>query len=131
MTYKKNNPLLAAAASVKIRELQVLIDTLNNTTVGSLNEDIAANATAIAANTTNITANTTAITANTSAIALINAKLTAIAGLFGLVFDINGALTSNSYTSHTHTYEDATIADTADGTGTVTITAKNTQGVNP
>ncbi len=89
------------ASIVKSRELQELIDTLNNTTVGNLQ----------------------------SQIDLINRKIDAIAGLFSILFNTNGTLSSEAYTTHTHNYEDETIADTADGTGTSTTTTKTTTGV--
>jgi len=63
-------------------------------------------------------------------IAVVNAKIDALASALGITFNANGTLQSNGYSSHTHAYTDATIADTADGTGTTSQANKNTQGVN-
>jgi len=119
---KKNNKL-ASVAVAKARELQTLIDTLNSTTVGGLSDRIDENNLAIAqlqqVNTsTNETINV-----------LIN-KLNALVSLFGIEFDSDEKITSEDYLSHTHSYEDATINDTTDGTGEESVTTKTTQGVN-
>ncbi|MDT8337579.1 MAG: hypothetical protein RQ763_00125 [Sulfurimonas sp.] len=143
MNSKKSNNL-GAVAITKARELEALIDILNNTTIGTLNEDIAANANDIATLNEGITANAnaivainesiatlnTAITANAEALAVIDAKIGALSTLFSLAFDVAGVLTTEAYTTHKHSYEDATIADTADGSGTETSTTKTTTGVN-
>lgn len=55
-----------------------------------------------------------------------SAKLDEIIRLFSIVFDSSGNITSNNYTTHKHNYQDATIADTADGTGTLSETTKQT-----
>lgn len=59
-------------------------------------------------------------------ISAINSKLDKIVQLFSIVFDSDGSIASNNYTTHKHNYTDATIADTADGTGTLTETTKTT-----
>ena len=130
MLQKKSNNL-GAVALTKARELQSLIDILNNTTIGSLSEDTTANANAIVAINNNITVLTNAVNINMNAISLLNAKIDSLATLFALGFDsTTGALTTEAYTTHAHNYNDTTIADTADGTGTETITTKTTEGVN-
>jgi len=94
--------LLDKAAVVKTRELNALIDTLNNTTIGTINDDIS----------------------------MLNKKIDALSSVFGLVFNADGTLASEAYSTHTHKYEDDTIADTSDGTGETTTTTKTTQGVS-
>lgn len=66
-----------------------------------------------------------AISNNTEAINLLNARVNSIANLFGITFDSNGAIVSENYTSHTHSYED----DTINGTGVVSTETKSTSGV--
>ena len=56
----------------------------------------------------------------------VTSKLEKIIQLFSITFDSNGNIISNNYTSHTHSYKDATIADTAEGTGTLSETTKTT-----
>ena len=129
MTSQKSNNL-GAVALTKARELQALIDILNNTTVGSLNEDITANANAIISLNADVDTLDGKVTTNTNAIASLNAKMNALATLFTLVFNQDGSMASEAYTTHTHDYEDATIADTADGTGVESSTTKTTAGVN-
>ena len=63
-------------------------------------------------------------------VTLLKAKMSALATLFGITFDASGNITAESYTTHTHSYQDGTINDTADGTGAQTDTARNTNGVN-
>ena len=118
---KKNK--LANVAVAKARELQSLIDTLNNTTVGGLSDRIDANDLAI-------TSLDQANTSTSEALSVVDNKLNAIATLFGIVFDNAGLITSEDYLSHTHSHEDATINDTTDGTGTESVATKTTQGVN-
>jgi len=72
-------------------------------------------------------------------------KVDALVALFGMTFSrISDRLVLNTeaYTTHTHTvsditdfdhthaFNDATIADTADGTGTQTDTVRETEGVS-
>ena len=61
---------------------------------------------------------------------VLSNKLDAIAGLFGVVFNVDGTINTESYSSHSHSYLDATINDTTDGTGTSTDTARETNGVS-
>jgi len=104
---------IATKAFVATRDLQALIDTLNNTTIGTLNTDIG-----------NIQL---ALNVNTVAITLINTKINSIASIFGVTFNPDGTLLTETYSTHAHTYSDATI----DATGIVTNTSRNTLGVNP
>ena len=174
--FNQNSQKLASSALVKSRELQDLINLLNNTTVGSLqisittntnnisylssritdevatlNDSIAANTTSIASlqllittNTNNISSLSSQITdevailndsidANAIAmnqqIGIINAKIDAMAMLFGITFSESGIITTEAYSAHVHSYYDDTISDTNDGTGTTTTTTKTTQGV--
>lgn len=60
---------------------------------------------------------------------LVSNKMDAIAALFGMTFDVDGVLTAENYTAHTHDYNDKTISDTGDGTGVETDTARVTAGV--
>lgn len=53
-------------------------------------------------------------------------KLDQIFALFSIVFNPDGTIDAENYTTHKHNYADATIADTADGTGTLTETTKTT-----
>lgn len=137
MINSKKNANLGAVALTRTRDLQALIDTLNNTTVGSLANDMAANATAIATlnehltlRDSDISENTTAIAINSTAITLLSTKLSSLCTLFGVVFDESGNVVAQEYSTHTHDYADATIADTADGTGVESSTTKTTTGVN-
>jgi hypothetical protein len=122
MLNKKSNNL-GVVALTKAKELQVLIDTLNNTTVGSLSDNITTNANAI----TGI--NNTLVSINNS-INLINTKVSTLASIFSIMLNTDGSLLSEAYSSHTHAYLDGTINDTADATGSQTDTIRNTQGVN-
>jgi hypothetical protein len=128
---------LSYAAVAKNRELEELIAILNNTTVGSLADGIANNASDIDALESSVGSLAQTIATNASdidtlqsSVSLLSMKLASLAQLFGVVFTTEGAIASQNYTTHAHAYEDDTIADTADGTGTVTHTTKNTQGVN-
>lgn len=169
---KNSKRNVGSSAVVKARELQELIDVLNNTTVGSLSERIDENQSGINTLSTSlqnilqsVSTNTSAIdtlatslqavsnkadenetsidalstslqslsqqvSENASAIALINSKIDAIASIFSVIFNTDGSLSSQGYTSHMHSYEDGTIADTVDGTGTQTDTTRTTQGVS-
>jgi len=63
-----------------------------------------------------ITAGTlTAISENTTALILTNAKIAAIAALLGITFDVDGNITVEDYTSHTHNYEDSGVPEVTDG----------------
>jgi len=97
MVNNRNNNL-GTVSIVKVRELQRLIDELKNTNVANLTE----------------------------VLTLTNTKLDALAALFGATFNLNGTLAGESYSAHTHNYTDATITDTADGSGTLTETIKIT-----
>lgn len=72
----------------------------------------------------------TYITNLENTIALLETKLANLSSVFGVSFDAAGAVTSETYSTHTHDFVDTTIADTADGTGVSTDTTKITQGVN-
>ncbi len=113
---------LGAVAMGKAAYLQSLIDKLNSTTVGDLSARIDSNDTDIATLSGRIDSNDADIT-------LINTKIDTIASLFSLVFNSDGTLSSEAYSSHKHDYIESTIADTADGTGTQTDTTKTTTGV--
>lgn len=63
-------------------------------------------------------------------VTLLKSKMESLVALLGVVFNSSGNITSESYTTHTHSYQDGTINDTADGTGIQTDTARNTNGVN-
>lgn len=78
---------LGSAAIVKAGYLQSLIEKINNTTVGDLNARI---------------------DSNDSELALINKKIEALAALFSLVFNSDGTLNSEAYSSHKHGYTDST-----------------------
>jgi len=63
-----------------------------------------------------ITAGTlTAISENTTALILTNAKIAAIAALLGITFDVDGNITVEDYTSHTHNYEDSGVPEVTAG----------------
>ena len=141
---------LGAVAMGKSAYLQSLIDKLNSTTVGGLSDRIDSNDTDITVLGGRIDSNDTDIStlsgraeshdtdiatlsgridSNDTDIALINEKINTIASLFSLLFNSDGSLSSEVYTSHVHEYIDSTIADTVDGTGTQTDTTKTTTGV--
>ncbi len=100
---------LSKLALSKSYILQNLINTLNNTTVGSLSNDIG-----------NIQTELTTL----------NTRIVNFASLFGVVFNPDGTITSEDYTTHKHNYKDKTINDTDDGTGVETDTTRETLGVN-
>ena len=121
---------------VKTAYLQSLIDKLNNTTVGGLNARIDSNDIDIATLTGRIDSNdidiatlTARIDSNDTDITLINEKINTLASLFSLIFNSDGTLNSEAYTTHTHNYTNSTIQDTADGTGIQTDTTNTTTGV--
>ena len=87
---KNKKDKLGTVGFAKTIELQNLINTLNNTTVGNLNAEI---------------------TALKNRCTLLESQVLALQ-------------------SHTHTYEDTTIADTADGSGAASSTTKTTGGVS-
>lgn len=113
---------LGAAAMGKSAYLQSLIDKLNTTTVGDLSARIDANDVDIF----NINGR---IDSNDVDIALINKKINTIVSVLSIVFNTDGTLSSEAYSTHKHSYIDSTIADTADGTGAQTDTTKTTAGV--
>ena len=61
---------------------------------------------------------------------LVSNKLDVIASVLGVTFNVDGTLDAETYSTHTHGYNDETIADTDDGTGTSTDTARTTSGVS-
>jgi len=134
MVNSKQN--LGAVAIVKTNHLQSLIDKLNNTTVGDISNRIDSNDTDISilsdridSNDRDISSLSDRIDSNDTSIALINEKINTLASLFSLVFNDDGTLDSEDYTTHTHDYIDSTISDTTDGTGEQTDTTKTTTGV--
>lgn len=80
----------------------------------------------------NITSNQIKTDVNTldSSVDILNNKIAAIASVLGITFNADGTLATEEYTTHTHSYVDTTIADTADGTGTESETTKSTSEVN-
>jgi hypothetical protein len=56
----------------------------------------------------------------------LNAKISAISSVFGITFNEDGTLNTESYSSHKHNYEDSTITDTPDGSGTLQTSTKQT-----
>ncbi len=99
---------LSLAAIGRVNNVQALIDKLNNTTVGGINSRIDGHGVLLA---------------------LIHTKINTLASLFGIVFNADGTLNSEAYTTHTHSFIDSTITDTADGTGIKKDTTKTTTGV--
>ena len=134
MTDAKLN--LGVVAIGKAAYLQSLIDKLNSTTVGDLSDRIDSNDNDIAvlsgridSNDTDISNLSDRIDSNDTDIALINQKIDTIAAIFSIVFNSDGTLSSEEYSTHAHDYVDSTIADTEDGSGTQTDTTKTTAGV--
>jgi len=113
---------LGSVAMAKTSDLQSLIDTLNNTTVGGLSNDIAKL-------TTKVNSQDILINNLQDSLTLAQSKIDSISAIFNILFDSLGAITQESYSAHTHQYSDLTIGDTADGTGVASSTPKNTQGV--
>lgn len=104
MLINGNIEKLAKLGVIKAHELQALIDVLNNTTVGEL-----------------------------------NSKVNSLESKVSALEDKNNSLESEvnslkqrleNYENHNHGYEDTTINDTADGSGTPSTTNKTTGGVN-
>ena len=67
--------------------------------------------------------------ADKSIMSSLETKIANFASLFGVAFNEDGTISAESYTSHKHECEDATISDTGDGTGTESTTTKTTTGV--
>ncbi|QDF29008.1 hypothetical protein [Halarcobacter anaerophilus] len=107
---------LGLLAFKKTKQLNALIQELRNTTIGSLNEDVNANA--------------NAIIQIDEALTIINAKIDSLSNLFGITYNTDGTIATESYTTHTHNYEDTTINDTVDGSGSETATQKESGEVN-
>jgi hypothetical protein len=99
-----------------MQDLEITFDANNNVDVDGIKNTV--------------TANTANIATNTDSIAALTVKLDNVANLFGITFNSDGTIATESYTGHTHDYVDSTIEDTADGTGTQTDTTKTTAGVN-
>ena len=95
--------------AIKNRQLQELVDILNNTTVGSITQDI-----------DNIY----------NTLGVISNQIAALGSVLNITFNPDGTLLNNGYTAHRHDYEDSTINDTADGTGTISTETKQTGGVS-
>ncbi len=106
---------LGRVAFIKTKKLDKLIATLQNTTIGTINDDI-----------NNIELN---INNLYNANDIINTKINSIASLFGITFNTDGTVNLEAYTQHTHDYTDTTITDTEDGTGTEQSTDKQTSGI--
>lgn len=130
------NSNLGAVAMGKAATLQALIDKLNSTTVGDLsdridsnNNDITVLSGRINSNDIDIANISDRIDSNNADIALINKKIDTVAAIFSIVFNSDGTLSSEEYSTHAHDYVDSTIADTEDGSGTQTDTTKTTAGV--
>ena len=94
MGNRKSNKLSKIALS-KSYTLQTLIDKLNNTTIGGIVSDVEANS-------YDISTLQTRVDNNDDDIALINAKIDAIASLFNIVFNEDGTIKSEDYSTHTH-----------------------------
>lgn len=107
---------LGLLAYKRAKRLDKLIEELQNTTIGSLNEDI--------------NANTQSIDNINQSLQIIQAKIQSIADLFSITFNPNGTIANENYTNHTHSYIDSTVSDTEDGTGTQTDTTKQTTNIN-
>lgn len=107
---------LGLLAYKRAKKLDKLIEELQNTTIGSLNEDV--------------NANTQSINSINQTIQIIQTKLQSIAELFSITFNPDGTIASENYTNHTHSYTDSTISDTEDGTGTQTDNTKQTTNIN-
>lgn len=56
-------------------------------------------------------------------------EINTLASILGVTFSVDKTLLSETYTAHKHNYFDATITDTADGTGVSSDAARQTQGV--
>lgn len=109
-----NNPLVKKMAQlglIKAADFEKLINTLNNTTIGTLRADTDTN-------TANISSLQTAVNTLNTLLTNINNSLTELEGRM------------QNYENHTHNYQDATINDTSDGSGTESTTTKTTGGVN-
>ena len=92
---------LGRIAFTKTKKLNSLIQKLENTTIGSINEDIM----------------------------VLQTQIQALANLFDITFDTNGNIVSEGYTNHFHEVEDSTITDTEDGSGTEVSSTKPTTGI--
>ena len=112
---KDKSKKFAHIAMSQQRKLKELIYTLNNTTIGDLRLRVINNEDDI-------------ITLDNRIDTLDN-KITAIASIFDIVFNADGTLNSESYTTHKHNYIDTTITDTDDGSGIENSATKATDGV--
>ena len=65
-----------------------------------------------------------------TSITLLEAKINNLALAMGVVFNSDGAIQTNGYAQHTHTYTDVTIADTSTGGSAPVSTNKTTGGIN-
>ncbi len=92
---------LGRVAFIKAKKLDKLIDILQNTTIGTINDDIN----------------------------IIDTKINSIASLFGITFNTDGTIDTEAYTQHTHNYTDTTITDTEDGSGTEQAMDKETAAI--
>ena len=63
-------------------------------------------------------------------VALLQSQVLSLVTLLNSTFNGLGNIDVDGYSSHTHDYNDGTIADTDDGTGTQTDTNRTTGGVN-
>ena len=115
MLESKRAVRLGKIAYLRTKKLNDLIATLQNTTIGGL--------------LLRVENNEDDIITLDDRIDLLNTKMNSIASLFGITFNTDGTINTESYTPHTHGYTDSTIPDTADGTGTVQSEDKETGAV--
>jgi prophage DNA circulation protein len=111
----KKKDKLGLLAYKKSKKLDALIQELQNTTIGSLNESVSLN-------TQNIN-NINKVLQN------MQTKIESLSELFQIVFNEDGTITDQAYTTHKHSYKDSTINDTEDGTGVLTNITKETTGI--
>lgn len=100
----------------KARVLNKLIEKLQNTTIGSLQDDVSSNT-----NEINNIYNTLTFMEN---------QISAISSVLGITYNPDGTMISEQYSNHAHDYEDTIIPDTADGSGVEQTTEKETSGVS-
>jgi len=113
IAYDANNNVLSNTIKSDVSALKANTHTHSNK--AALDGITAGTLTAISDNTTAISINATAISDNTTALILTNAKIVAIAALLGITFDVDGNITVEDYTSHTHNYEDSGVPEVTAG----------------
>jgi hypothetical protein len=112
----KKRDRIGLIAFKKARQLDKLITELQNTTIGSLNDEVDNNT----LNINNIH----------NTLTVMQTQIQSISNLFGITYNPDGTIQNENYTAHTHNYEDATISDTTDGSGVETSVTKESGGVN-